>query len=346
MRMFARKEDGATAYFERAIICAMRLSLIALLCTLVCLPLSADDGASSISAGGLVATREPRITMAKEVLLISLKRVVVDYDFRNDTDAPVTTEIAFPIPGYTSDPGENADPARAGFDDFKLFIGGKPHGFETEIKAVVKGRDVSGLLRRDHIDVATFGHLGDNGQSPDLKTLGPAQVRELVASGAYRLDGADASPDWTVEKRYHWTQTFPAKSVVHIRHEYSPVSGSQLVPTELLSPLHKVQPDEKYAVEDVTSMCVAPATLKALGAKNGTLLAEWVDFILTTANSWKRPIEDFTLIVERTDPKDTVSFCWDGPVTKLDANHFQAHTVNLVPSKELHIGFYWFSPAR
>ena len=79
--------------------------------------------------------------------MISQKHVVVDYDFRNDTDAAVTTEIAFPIPGYEAGP-EEADPARAGFDDFKLFIGGKPYPFQTEIKAVVKGKDVSGLLRR------------------------------------------------------------------------------------------------------------------------------------------------------------------------------------------------------
>ncbi len=318
-----------------------------LLCAVLCQPLIADDGASSISVGGLVAKREPRITMAKEVLSISQKRVVVDYDFRNETDAPVTTEIAFPIPGYSSDPGENADPALAGFDDFKLFIGGKPSPFQTEIKAVVKGKDVSDLLRRDHVDIATFGHQGgrDN-DSLDLKHLSPAQVKELVAAGAYRLDDNIPSPDWTVEKRYHWTQTFPAKSVVHIRHEYTPVAGAQLVPTDALSATHKVQPDEKYVVEDVASMCVAPATVRALGAKSGILVTNWVDFILTTANSWKQPIEDFTLIVERTDPRDTVSFCWDGPVTKLDANHFQAHAVNLVPSKELHIGYYQFSPAR
>jgi hypothetical protein len=53
-----------------------------------------------------------------------------------------------------------------------------------------------------------------------------------------------------------------------------------------------------------------------------------------TANTWKRPIEDFTLIVERPHEKNALqsfmSFCWDGPVTKLDADHFSAHMVNLV----------------
>ena len=42
--------------------------------------------------------RETRIVMAREVLQISAKKVVVDYDFRNDTNQDVTSEVAFPIP--------------------------------------------------------------------------------------------------------------------------------------------------------------------------------------------------------------------------------------------------------
>ena len=324
----------------------MRPSLCLLLLSLLASSLSADDGATSISVGGLVATREPRITMAKEVLDISLKRVIVDYDFRNDTDAPVTTEVAFPIPAYTFDP-ETADPEHAGFDDFKLSINGKPYAFQTEIKAIVKGKDISSLLRANGIDIATFGHADESpdvSNSRDLGKLTPPQRAALVAAGAYTLDEKVFYPAWSVEKRYHWTQTFPAKSTVHIRHEYSPVTGAQLVPTELLAASHKVTPDEKYAVEDVASVCVAPAAIKAIAAnKNGTLGVQWVDFILTTANSWKRPIEDFTLIVERSDPREVVSFCWDGPVTKLDANRFQAHTTGLVPTKELRVGYYFNS---
>jgi hypothetical protein len=77
---------------------------------------------------------------------------------------------------------------------------------------------------------------------------------------------------------------------------------------------------------------------------------EWVDFILTTANTWKRPIENFTLIVERPQPeqggKSLVSFCSpaNGKVEKLDADHFQVHLTNFVPASELHIGFFEIAP--
>lgn len=324
-----------------------RAAIPAGLLLLLSCPLRGDDGASSISAGGLVAVREPRVTMAKEVLSISLKRVVVDYDFRNDTDAPVTTEVAFPIPPYGNEM-DGADPARAGFDDFKLAVNGKPIPFQTEVKALVKGRDITDLLRKDGVSIADFGHYDSarTQESRDFKKLSAVQVRELLAAGAIHQEGGTTDATWEVQKRYHWTQTFPAHGTVHIRHQYSPVAGAQLVPPELLAAGRKVAPDEKYAAETLRSMCVSPAQMRAAAALKGMVSTEWVDFILTTANSWKRPIGDFTLIVERTDPRDTVSFCWDGPVTKLDANHFQAHTTNLVPGTELHIGFYTLARAE
>ena len=49
------------------------------LAMLATIPLYADDGAASIAAGGLVVMgRETRIVMAKEVLQISARTVIVD----------------------------------------------------------------------------------------------------------------------------------------------------------------------------------------------------------------------------------------------------------------------------
>jgi hypothetical protein len=75
--------------------------------------------------------------------------------------------------------------------------------------------------------------------------------------------------------------------------------------------------------------------------------AAWVDYVLTTANTWKTPIKDFELIVERPkNPKAfaqerwMVCFCWDGPVKLLDADHFAAWSTNFVPKRELHVAFF------
>jgi hypothetical protein len=73
----------------------------------------------------------------------------------------------------------------------------------------------------------------------------------------------------------------------------------------------------------------------------------WVDFILTSANTWKQPIEDFTLIVDRGKPEEQgtqtfVSFCapQNAPVDKVNAETFQVHLTNFIPQSELRIGFF------
>jgi hypothetical protein len=66
-----------------------------------------------------------------------------------------------------------------------------------------------------------------------------------------------------------------------------------------------------------------------------------VDYILTTANSWKTPIKDFTLIIGRAGGgREYVSLCWDGPIKNLDADHFVTRATNFVPKKELHVVFF------
>ena len=62
----------------------------------------------------------------------------------------------------------------------------------------------------------------------------------------------------------------------------------------------------------------------------------WVDYILTTANTWKTPIKDFELVVERPKPERHeqyyVSFCWDGKVKKRGPDTFVA---TLAPNTKL-----------
>jgi Domain of unknown function (DUF4424) len=307
----------------------------------------ADDGAASIAAGGIVMTREPRITMAKEVLYISEGKVRVDYDFRNDTDSDITTEVAFPIPDYDLDMG-NISPSMQGFDDFKLWVDGKPVHYIVEAKAMVKGRDYSALLRSMGVDIASYGHSTDNDTQPQIQKLSPAQKAQLTKAGV--IDKEFGEPNWKVRKKYYWTQTFPAHGIVHIRHEYSPQLGnSNSIAYGTLLTTGKANKDDY----ELASVCPAPELLQTLRQDtrrpHHVVSIEYVDFILTTANTWKTPIEDFTLDVERPpldkDPNhpatgvNYLSFCWDGPIEKVDADHFRAHKGNFVPSKELRIGF-------
>jgi len=323
--------------------------------------LYADDGAASIAAGGIVVMkRETRITMAKEVLQISPSKVIVDYDFRNDSDQDITTEVAFPIPDYDDDLDRRGQ--IFGFDDFQLAVDGALARYQVEARAFLKDTEYTQLLTNMQVDVASFGHgplLGDVidkrghrrvlAESQDIQRLTAAQRKQLEALGLVDQEEGD-EPQWRVKKKYYWQQTFPAHKVVHVRHEYSPVGGSE----NSVAYGMQANPNPDMARE-IKSFCLdgpLHATLQRIADgqdKDKTASYEYVDFILTTANTWKTPIEDFTLIVERphwknnrgeADLGDYVSFCWDGPVTKIDADHFSAHTGGLIPGKELRIGFF------
>lgn len=316
----------------------------------------ADDGAASIAAGGLVLKRESRITMAKEVLRIGWTSVVVDYDFRNDTDEDVTTEVEFPIPPYESDWAQKEVSAQ-GYDDFRLWVNGEPHKYDTEEKARLKGRDVTATLRNLRIDIGSFGHLEkDQPVMKDLERLTLAQRQSLAKAGL--IDSADpgAQAEWTVEKKYYWSQRFPAHATVHIRHEYTQVTGFQLMGSTEIEEMPRVLRERapKYPLDIVQSMCPEQTLLDRFAEREraaaGNPILFWVDFVLTTANTWKQPIEDFTLLVERPHgPKDgkvLVSFCSRGGVEKMDADHFKVQVKDFVPQKELRIGYIQLSTPR
>jgi hypothetical protein len=349
-------------------------------CGSAAIPAWADDSAASIAAGGLVPRREVRIVMAKEVLRISPDKVVVDYDFRNDTDQDVTTEVAFPVPPYSFEI-LGPDIAKQSFSDFQLLVNGAPIRYSTEVKATLNGQDVTDTLNKYKIDIRNladpdWNSTDENGgvSFVDFERLSKSDQKQLEAWGLFDRElETFIEPRWEVHLQYHWRQSFPAHSTVHIRHEYSPVVGSQFMTSspEVIQLANrqpyirgsaKLDTSDRAALNLLTSFCPDAPLLQELGSKiwvesdgrrDVTVAPYWVDFTLTSANTWQRPIKDFTLIVERGKPLDgygkpmknrhmLVSFCspQNAPVEKLDADHFQLHLSNFVPTTELHIGFF------
>lgn len=324
-----------------------------------------NDGAASTAAGGIQLVREPRIAMRTEKLTIAREKITVEYDFSNDTDNDITTEVAFPIPPYTfafDDPGAPA--GFRGFNDFEAWVNNAPIKCEKQVTAWVNEKDVTDELKRLGIDANTFGHFDfvhePNPQSPEIARLPKPDQQALVQSGL--VDGDTGFPLWTVKKTYYWRQTFPAHATIHIRHQYQPIIG--FTPVELAPPklpprttaaATRGMPDawtmSKEDAQLLTDACVTPQLREKLvsEAKSGNGYAEafWVDYILTTANTWKTPISDFRLIVERPQDEESsgphrhwyVSFCWDGLVRRVDKDHFEADARDFVPNKELHVAF-------
>jgi len=136
----------------------------------------ANDSAASKSAGGIVLTHEARISMQKEKLTIAPAtlpnnpniyfRITVEYEFLNESDHNITTEVAFPVPEYDSGDNVTAGGMRD-FGKFRLWVEGKPLKYETEVKAYLDGKDISAILNSYQIDIATFGYLDVNFKLPD-----------------------------------------------------------------------------------------------------------------------------------------------------------------------------------
>jgi hypothetical protein len=294
----------------------------------------ANDSAAAIAAGGIQLTRQENISMEKEVLFISKDKVTVDYEFKNLTDKDITTEIAFPIPEYGVLSTLHGIPA---FHDFKVFINGKSISYETEIKAFVKGKDVTSMLKDNSIVPETFGgFMADETierNSHIVSHLSEKKINQLIAFGVFKDGSPGYWPEWTVAIKYHWKQTFPAHKVLSVRHEYKPVVGGSASPHENT---------------ELVADCLDKSTVSAID-KAGYGCG-WLKYILTTANTWKTPIGDFILRIEPEKDKNSgkatdMKLCWDGPDLYNDKEgEINIHLKNYVPKKELTVLFYYMDP--
>lgn len=285
---------------------------------------SANDSAVETAVGGLKLRKEHSVLMKKERLNISRKSVKVEYEFLNTSNEPVASEVAFPIPPIkfvVDDPGGKRD-----FSNFKVWINDVPISVKKEIRAFVKDREVTEDLRNAKISIENFGNYDVDAPKNPFESLKPEVRAKLVKVGALRTK--DYWPQWEVHIKYHWHQEFPPGTIVRIKHEYKPVAGFGGADIK----------DFKKYFKDT---CIDNQTFTELKKreKDKYFNIEWVSYILTTANTWKTPLEDFELIVEGKKG-DLISFCWDGPVEKIGPEKFRAQVKDFVPKKDLKVYFY------
>jgi hypothetical protein len=294
--------------------------------------LQANDGAAEVALGGIQLRKESRIAMVKERLRIGHGLVRVDYEFQNLTDQDITTEIAFPIPDYFLSRGYGYEP----FDYFAVWVNDRPVKVNMESHAFLNGKDVTQSIRAMRLNVESFALWREDLSGPravsQIDVLPADKQAFLVNQGL--VDPEDFWPQWTVKKTYHWTQTFPAKQVTRIVHNYRPAEGT-----------HSMVGKDSFDPKGFPDLCADQGFQKAVTEQlskrgkegRGTALS-WIKYILTTANTWSGPIGDFELIVDRA-PGERVSFCWDSPVEKVGTDSFRAKARNFRPSKELIIYF-------
>ena len=305
----------------------------------------ANDSAASIAAGGLQPTRERRIAMRRERLFISPEKVRVEYEFANDSAEDVVTEVAFPIPPFAFDFDSGprglddfklwVDGAELNYTiEAKASVNGKDltsllQKFAVDINSFGHfewPRDGSGPFAAD------FNKLPSNAQS------------ELIRAGAFDAEDHQPAwtvaktYHWTTMFPAHGVVhvAHEYKPIVG----FTPIETSELDPSHRKEEISRAKEeiakadaknieiaqallDDKASLDRSLSDACIDSTLRAgidaaVNARHEAAQRKqshddsgdyiefsWVDYILTTANSWKMPIGDFELVIEKPVPTDS-----------------------------------------
>ncbi len=293
---------------------------------------------AGITANGITIRDENNIQIEKEELYISRDKIEVSYIFTNDTDKDIVTQLAFPIPAHQYDPsGHIKYPVHA---DFKVEVNGKEKEYSERTRALLGEKDYTDLLKSLKISINNFGN-----KNKFYEKLSNNDQKKLLSLGLVSDDEMSGiMPEWSVETIYYWTQTFPAKSTTRIKHTYAPIASFNMYYFNegKAHPLSG-KPISLNQLSD--SLCVNyeefMRQLKVAGAR---LQVDTVDYILTTANHWKKPIKEFHLVIESYNQPGSharVSTCFEKNRLK-KINDYRSEMVikDFVPKEEIKVLFF------
>jgi hypothetical protein len=145
-------------------------------------------------------------------------------------------------------------------------------------------------------------------------------------------EGEPDFPAWEVSVTYAWTITFPPRKIVSINHTYAPFLGLGSAGNLYKSDIEQ---------NTLASICSSPALLSKMSnlPAYGIIPGARVGYILTTANTWKKPIRNFTLRLKKSSPTEIISLCFPGNFAKIDALTLESRIADFVPTSELLIQF-------
>jgi hypothetical protein len=292
----------------------------------------ANDSAAEVAASGIQFKQEKSISIEKEELFISEKKIEVSYLFKNYSDKDITTEIAFPVPEYNADDAESGLP----FKKFTVEVNSQKLKYSSEIRALVHGKDYSKVLKQMGISIHDFG-----GFSPPIYAemhpknfFSTLSKKDQQTLRKYGLVSNDGYPQWKVSIKHHWTQTFPANSFVIIKHVYTPWWGYTYFGHD------ELENNSSYLYKDA---CITEKIKQWIKQSNEPIFVTIIGYILTTANNWRSPIKDFIVTID-TDAKAKISTCFDYELTQKSDSRYESHIKNFIPKKDLKI--YYFRGAK
>ena len=280
-----------------------------------------DTSGYVLPTGGVVFEKQDGIKMQVEALYIRPKQIEVNYLFENTTDKDITIQVFFPLPemsaisdyyGYYRD-------AKHQFN-FKLWINGKETKYQTHFTLTQNDREIPSVALQLW---KTPEESLDFNQFNERVAAMPEQDRQILLDGNYlKWDGTfvkdpktnewEEGEGWTMDETdstwwqkqisYSWRQTFPAHKTVAVRHTYIP--SYKTVNTG-----HPFSKCIDYDSEQYQEFVYIPEEEKTRKWQERLESRDYLEYILTTANNWQGPIENFNLLVE--SPLKSVG-CFDG----------------------------------
>jgi len=270
---------------------------------------------------------------------------------RNDTTAPITLHVAFPLPVLPVDTPAGFDllnPAgtstahnihlpsasRPNFVDFRVWADGREVVPEVEIRAVLpSGRDIAARLRdigaADLLLHPKILIVGDPDYGIDRRLL-----HDLQNLGAVTGDAGGAAPLWQTRVTFHWQQIFPP-GVTVIEHSYRPVVGASFVTLEndvwTGGPIRTESLEHAYCLDRA-----AKQEINRLQQDGGLLSGQYLDYVLSTGANWAGPIGLFHLAVDNGSAA-VVALCSDVPLHRSGKTRLEGQKANYTPSKDLRV---------
>lgn len=288
----------------------------------------ANDSGAEMGASGLQLKKIENISMEREDLYISQKKIKVAYLFKNHSDKDITTEIAFPVPEYTTEDAQRGLP----FDDFEVEVNGEKIKHNSEIKALLRGKDYSAILQKMGITIYDFGGFSEPLYKDFYQTLSEKDKKLLRSKGLVDENGY---PLWKASVKYYWTQTFPANSTTEIKHAYTPWSGYFYFTTDETADKNSFLFEKACASQDI-----ARWIRDMLAHKRNKVFVNTVAYILKTANNWQGSIRDFHLVIEK-NKNEKISLCFDGKLNKISDTQFESHIKDYIPKQNLMIYYLY-----
>ena len=280
------------------------------------------------SAGGIIFKKNNSISIEKEELYLSFKKVKVSYVFHSDTKLSENLEITFPMPEIPHD----GSPASIGiliedkksaqnYMDFNVRVNGKRVKFKLIERALLGDKDVTIKLKKYHLPLVI--------SKSTLEKISDEIKDELEMEKMLQREGNDYYPKWNYQVLFQWKQVFPHGNT-SVDIEYIPSTGTEEYNSEYANNyFHKGKGAKDY--------CIGKQIIAGL-KKSSSWDAYTLGYILKTARFWKGPIKNFRLVVEK-NPNSIVAFC-PANAKKISDTEFEWNAKDFYPDKDIRVLFF------